>query len=274
MPSQLRADVFVSSALRIAGAPDGDYGRWSPISCTLIQGDSEAVLVDTPISEEQTKELIEWIEQTAPSKKLAYIYITHGHGDHFFGLSQLKERWPDAKAIATAGSVAHAKDQVEGYWWDEVWNKCFPGQIHVPVHLPETLLSDSFTVEGHTFRVVEVGHTDTKNTTVLHVPAIGLIVAGDVVFGDVHLYFGEASTTELRNEWIKALDAIESLNPQTVVAGHKKPGAIDGVFNIQLTREYIESYEKIVNESSSKDEVRSKLLKRYPSRFKPLVFII
>jgi glyoxylase-like metal-dependent hydrolase (beta-lactamase superfamily II) len=135
MPSQLRANVHVSPGLRVAGAPPGEYGHWSPISCTLIQGEREAVLVDTPISEEQTTELIKWIEETAPSKELTYIYITHGHGDHFFGISLIKERWPNARAVASAGSVEHAETQLGPQWWDGLWNKYFPDQIHLPVEL-------------------------------------------------------------------------------------------------------------------------------------------
>ena len=46
--------------------------------------------------------------------------------------------------------------------------------------------TDSFDLEGHTFRAVEAGHTDTLDTTVLHVPDLHLVVAGDVVYGGVH----------------------------------------------------------------------------------------
>jgi Metallo-beta-lactamase superfamily len=82
--------------------------------------------------------------------------------------------------------------------------------------------TDTFAIEGHTFRAIEVGHTDTVDTTVLHVPDIHLVVAGDAVYGDVHQFFGEANTTAKREEWLKAIEKVESLNPHTVVAGHKR----------------------------------------------------
>ena len=33
---------------------------------------------------------------------------------------------------------------------------------------------------------VELGHTDTDHTTCLHVPSIGIVVAGDAAYNDVH----------------------------------------------------------------------------------------
>jgi hypothetical protein len=45
--------------------------------------------------------------------------------------------------------------------------------------------------EGEILRPVEVGHSDTDDTTVLHVPSIGLVVAGDVAYNGVHQYLLE-----------------------------------------------------------------------------------
>jgi glyoxylase-like metal-dependent hydrolase (beta-lactamase superfamily II) len=78
-------------------------------------------------------------------------------------------------------------------------------------------------LEGHELVAVELGHTDTDDTTCLHVPSIGLVVAGDAAYNDVHLYLAESSA-QTRREWIDALDKIEALNPRAVVASHKRPG--------------------------------------------------
>ncbi|KFZ04291.1 hypothetical protein V502_10261 [Pseudogymnoascus sp. VKM F-4520 (FW-2644)] len=100
MSSILRADVHVSNRLPLAITRMGESSAFSPISCTLIHGDREAVLVDTPISISQTESLIKWIETIMPNKELAYVYVTHGHGDHWFGIPLLKKRWPNLKAVA------------------------------------------------------------------------------------------------------------------------------------------------------------------------------
>ncbi|KAH7009951.1 beta-lactamase-like protein [Ilyonectria destructans] len=266
----LRADVYVSSRLPIAIQRNGEQSLFSPISCTLIHGPTEAVLVDTPISITQTEDLVGWIKETIGDKTLKYIYITHGHGDHFFGITVLKKHWPDVRAIATPGTVAHMKQQLEPEWWTGVWLDFFPGdQIATPVTIADPMETDTFYVDGHLAHVIEVGHTDTFDTTILHIPGLELVVAGDAVYGDVHQYFGEADTSEKRMEWIKAIEKIEALKPKVVIAGHKRPGSVDGVYYLQSTKEYIRVFEEIVRVSDSAEEIVSQMKTRYPDRINP-----
>lgn len=74
---------------------------------------------------------------------------------------------------------------------------------------------------------VPLGFTDTANTTCLHVPSIGLIVAGDAAYNGDHLHLSESPDQRKRQEWIAALDKMESLKPRAVIAGHKRPGNND-----------------------------------------------
>src|SRR2546422_9916519 len=99
-------------------------------------------------------------------------------------------------------------------------------------------------LEGHDLVVVPLGHTDTDNTTCLHVPSIGLVVAGDAAYNDVHLYLAE-SNAQTRREWIAALDTIESLHPRPVIADHKRPGKDDSPRIIEETRQYIRAFDRV-----------------------------
>src|SRR3984893_11409242 len=94
-------DVFLAPSIPAitSDLPPGEKQRpWPPISSTLISGEREAVLVDTPITIEQARALANWI--AAKGKNLTTIYATHGHGDHFFGTSTVLERFPGARFVA------------------------------------------------------------------------------------------------------------------------------------------------------------------------------
>src|SRR5258705_3985951 len=108
-----------------------------------------------------------------------------------------------------------------------------------------------FELDGVALVPVEVGHTDTDATTMLHVPEMGLLVAGDVVYNGVHLYLTESGGVTGIDEWLAALDTAEALNPATVIAGHKDPRAFDNPSQIQETRRYLTDARRLLDSSES-----------------------
>ncbi len=172
----------------------------------------------------QNRGLVEWIEKSG--KNLTTIYATHGHGDHFFGVNAIRERFPNARFVALPDVITIMRQQVSSGVLDLFWNPRFVGQIDAKPAIAEQLEGTVIALEGQELVTVPLGHTETANTTCLHVPSIGLVAAGDAAYNDVHVYLAE-STAHTRKQWISALDTIESLKPSTVVAGHKRPGRAD-----------------------------------------------
>jgi glyoxylase-like metal-dependent hydrolase (beta-lactamase superfamily II) len=103
----LKADVYVSPGTQ--AQPIRHPFDWSPIASTLIRGQNSALLVDTAITVKQNNDLADRIESLLKPRKLelAIIYITHGHADHFLGLSILHSRFPGVKVVAAKGTVEH-----------------------------------------------------------------------------------------------------------------------------------------------------------------------
>lgn len=271
MNSALKWDVFVSSQIpAVTGSlpPGVTEMKWSPISSTLISGERDAVLVDTFITLEQNTALAEWV--VASGKNLTTIYATHGHGDHFFGVSTIRRSFPKARFVATRDAISVMQQQLSLPVLEGFWKARFPGQIDSTLAIAEELDGAVIDLEGEELVSIPTGHTDTHSTTCLHVPSIGLVVAGDVAYNDVHVYLAE-SNTDSRKEWIAALDMIEGLKPSAVVAGHKKPGRADSPAIIEETRQYIRAFDRIAASSRTAAEVYNRMLALYPDRVNPPV---
>jgi hypothetical protein len=74
-----------------------------------------------------------------------------------------------------------------------------------------------------------------------------------------------------RNEWISALDKIESLNPRAVIAGHKRPGTDDDPRIIEQTRQYIRDFYKLAESTKTARELYDQMLNVYPDGLNPHV---
>jgi len=247
--------------------PPGDNEdlRWVTNSSTLIFGDRNAVLVDTFTTIEQNETLIKWVK--SHDRHLTHIYLTHGHGDHVYGIGQLLEAFPGARAVATAGTLAEARLQAAPEFCDDFWGRLFPGQIPEPVQ-PELLEGDRFELEGHELQIVEAGHTDTQGTTALWVPDISLLVSGDVVYNNTHMYLAE-TTRETRAEWIAALQTAKSLGPAHVVAGHKHPDRDDDPSNIDESIQYLVDFDEAEVGSVTALDLYEGMLELHPRRANP-----
>src|SRR5689334_24073259 len=266
--SRLNWEVYVTPGILIVtrDRPAGvSETFFQATASTLIYGIKDAVLVDAYLTTKQATALADWI--AAKGKNLTTIYITHGHGDHWFGIGTLLERFPNARAVATPNVVKvmrqHASPEVL-----KIWKAAFPDQIPNRLVIAEELKGNAIDLEGRELVAVELGHTDTDYTTCLNVPSIGLVVAGDAAYNDVHLYLVE-SDAQKRQEWIAALDKIESLNPRAVVASHKRPDSDDNPRIIEETRQYIRDFDRLAEATGTAQELYDKMLALYPNRVNP-----
>lgn len=269
-------ETFVSPSILAQPIRAGDKPfYWSPITSTLLYGNKYAILVDTAITVQQNTNLADWAEARLCSKgiKLTAIYITHGHADHFLGINILQARFPGVRIVATKGTVSHMKQQLEPDFFSRFWAGLFPGD-----QLPHDLQADASFVEvlpdgnavdleGHTLKAVEVGHTDTFDTTVLWVPDLKLAVCGDVVYGDVHMYLVEANTKEKRAEWITALEKVQELKPDRVIAGHRRKDESDDVHHLAYSIAYIRTFQSLIDSGiNDTDALYEAMMKQYGAR--------
>ena len=260
----LGVNVFTAPGKTMVGErpkPFGEALGFDPITSTLIFGEYDAVLVDATGTVAEAEALANWV--ALHNRNLETIYITHAHFDHFYGLSILLDRFPGARAIATPKTVTAMQmsfsPQVE-----RLGRRLFPGQVATKLVPPEPYENHTFTLEGHELRIMEEGRTDSPDSTSLHVPSIDLVVAGDVVYNECHMYVGD-TTPESRKNWIAALDRLAALKPAIVVAGHKKPGAPDSPSAIQDTKRYLLDFDRLRQATASDEELFNQMTGLYPN---------
>jgi glyoxylase-like metal-dependent hydrolase (beta-lactamase superfamily II) len=145
------------------------------------------------------------------------------------------------------------------------WRIRFPGQIAEQPSIAEPLAEHTIDLEGEQLVAIELGHTDTDNTTALHVPSLGLVAAGDAVYNNVHLYLAEAGRDGIQG-WGAALDTINALQPSTVIAGHKPDGAEDSPDNIEKTRRYLQDFDAAAQRTDNAQDLYEAMIERYPDR--------
>ena len=262
--SQLKYETLVLDGTpRASGTlPTGEPFTTSPLTLTLIYGERDAVLVDAPYTYGQIERVRNWIVDSG--KNLTAVYITHGHGDHWLGVEELLSSFSAVPVYATAGTIEKMHSEAtEGR--AKMWDPALPGMVPPASVTAVPLPDDGLQVEGEPLQVIELGHTDTDATTALWVPSIRLVVAGDAIYNGAHQMLLEAPNGGFE-EWLKAIDTVEALEPLHVVAGHKAPGADDDPRCIDETRRYLLDARETLTHVQTPMEFYQATLRRYPHR--------
>jgi glyoxylase-like metal-dependent hydrolase (beta-lactamase superfamily II) len=263
----LAYDVFVNDPPPQDGfLPNGEPKRFSPMASTLIYGSQDAVLTDPGLTEDQARALGDWV--AAKGRNLTDIFVTHGHGDHWFAAGMLAERF-GARVVASAGTITqmHGSVATRPLLWDKLYAGLIPPSPVTAVTVP----GNRFTLEGHDLVIVEVGHTDSDDTSVLHVPDLGLVVAGDAIYNGVHMYLGQSAVGGF-GPWRDAIGTVETLAPRHIVTGHQNSRLDDDAERtIAETRHYLDDAEELLRTENTAIGFFNAKIARYPDHLGRMV---
>jgi glyoxylase-like metal-dependent hydrolase (beta-lactamase superfamily II) len=259
----IRATAFVG---RWPNIPAGEFpgvptGTFSPTTATLVSGATEVVLIDALYLKDDVRDLGDLIERTG--KKLTTIYITHDHADHYLGFGPLLERFPEAKAVALPHVVESMKQTMEQQIGE--WRMLFGDTCIMAGPLPEPLEGETLYVDGSPLRIIEVKQADIHPTSIVHIPEIDVVVAGDSIYNEIHPMLG-LSTPDEWQDWLETVDTVESLRPRMIVSGHRRPDGDDYAVETMIaqTRAYIEDFAAACEVAKDAEELVATMVEKYP----------
>ncbi len=236
------------------------------VNSTLIYGEKDAILIDPQFLLSEAHRVTAGILET--KKNLTTIYVTHAQADHYFGLAVLKQAFPNAKIVALPETVAGIKAN-----WDvrdKAWAAEYGGNIPAPGPiLPEALQGKTLLLEGEKLEITGGLMGEAPGNTMLWIPSLRAVIAGDILFSDVHFRVSrqipEDPRKDPRQEWMKSLDRIAALKPAVVIPGHQNAGSRNDLTILDFMKAYMRDFDAALTVSKSAAEFATAMKGRYPT---------
>jgi glyoxylase-like metal-dependent hydrolase (beta-lactamase superfamily II) len=194
---------------------------------------------------------------------LSVIYITHEHADHFLGLEVFREAFPGVRVIANSAVT----DRISNIYQEKIdkWKKILGSGATSQVVAIEKFDGNFIEFEGAKIEVLKNIQGDTDENTMLWIPGQRILIAGDVVFNNMHVYTAE-SDSKARGRWLNSLQKIRELKPSVVVPGHSKVGApLDASTAVDFTENYLFAFEEELKKVKDPDSLINAMKERFPS---------
>jgi glyoxylase-like metal-dependent hydrolase (beta-lactamase superfamily II) len=244
-------------SIKVFTSPDDQFS----VNSVILEGDHEVMLVDAQLTRTSAEKVLRKIQET--EKPLSVIYITHEHADHFLGLHVFKETYPGATIIATSAGV----DRINGVYREKLdkWQKLVGSGASSQVVEISKFDGGYLDFEGSRIEVIKNIQGDTDQNTMLWIPGQRILIAGDVLFDDTHLYTGETDGAA-RAKWRDTLRKVRGLSPSVVVPGHSKVGAaLDASTAVDFTERYLLAFDEELKAARDAEALINAMKQRFPS---------
>src|ERR1700736_2303505 len=244
-------------SIKVFTSPDHQF--WT--NSVMIEGAHEVMLVDAQLTKTNAERVLQEIKET--KKPLSIIYITHEHADHFLGLEVFKEAYPRVRIIANSAVV----DRINKVYQDKIdkWKKILGTGATSHVVAIEKLDSSFIKFENSKIEVLKNIQGDTDENTMLWISGQRILIAGDVVFNNMHVYTAETDS-KAREKWLNSLNQIRELKPSVVIPGHSKVGApLDASTAVDFTETYLLAFEEELKKAKDPDSLINAMKERFPS---------
>ena len=251
------ADGQHGFSIKVFTSPDDQF--WT--NSVIIEGTHEVMLVDAQLTRTNAEKVLQEIKET--KKPLSIIYITHEHADHFLGLEVFKEAYPRVRIIANSAVV----DRIRKVYQEKIdkWKTVLGLGGASQVVAIEKFDGNSIKFESSKIDVLKNIQGDTDENTMLWIPGQRILITGDVLFNNMHVYTAETDS-KARGKWLNSLNRIRELKPSVVIPGHSKAGAPLGASTaVDFTENYLLVFEEELKKAKDPDSLINTMKERFPS---------
>ncbi len=244
-------------SIKVFTSPDDQF--W--VNSVIIEGAHEVMLVDAQLTRTSAEKILQEIRET--KKPLSIVYVTHEHADHFLGLEVFREAYPRVRIIANSAVV----DRINKVYQEKLdkWQKILGSGATSGVVAISKFDANFIEFEGSKIEVLKNIRGDTDENTMLWIPGQRILIAGDVLFNNMHVYTAETDS-EARGKWLNSLQKIRELKPSVVIPGHSKVGApLDASTAVDFTGNYLLVFEEELKKAKDPDSLINAMKERFPS---------
>jgi glyoxylase-like metal-dependent hydrolase (beta-lactamase superfamily II) len=246
-----------SISIKVFTSPDDQFS----VNSIIVEGDHEVMLVDAQLTKTSAEKVLQEIKET--KKPLSIVYITHEHADHFLGLEVFKGAYPGVTIIATSAVV----DRINKVYREKLdkWQKILGSGASSQVVEISKFDGSYIDFEGSRIQVIRDIQGDTDQNTMLWIPGQRILIAGDVLFDDIHVYTAETDG-EARAKWLDTLKKVRELKPSVVVPGHSKVGAaLDASSAVDFTARYLLAFNEELRSAKDEEDLIDAMKEKFPS---------
>ena len=244
-------------SIKVFTSPDDQF--WT--NSVIVEGTHEVMLVDAQLTKTNAGRVLQEIQKT--KKPLSIIYISHEHADHFLGLEVFREAYPRVRIIANSAVV----DRINKVYQEKLdkWQKTLGSGATSRVVAISKFDANVIEFEGSKIEVFKHIRGDTDENTMLWIPGQRILIAGDVLFNDMHVYTAETDS-EARGKWLNSLQKIRELEPSVVIPGHSKVGApLDASTAVDFTENYLLVFDEELKKAKDADSLINAMKEKFPS---------
>ena len=230
------------------------------VTTQIIETEKGLVVIDAQFLRPHAREVRDYIFRLG--KPVERVIVSHSHPDHWFGLEYLS----DHPVYALAETGQEIMDLGEAMIRDKraLLGELVTDSRIIPDH---TIEEGQEVICGLRYDFKRIREAEAGVQLLIHLPEVDTLIAQDLLYNGVHLFIGHGAF----EGWIEAVKGLEERGCGTILVGHGRPA---GPAIYKEVTGYIEEAGRCYRSSRNGEELKERLMERYPDHLAPFLLDI